>query len=150
MIMPAVVIFPIEPERALLAAGTVNQSAPSGPRVISFGADDEGGRKLAVGYSDVTPAVVVRPIAPPDAMLVNQSAPSGPPTIDCARAPIEYSVNTVGTASALSASANGLARIIAIRYSQVDLIVFFIEPPKNTIVYVPIIFSIQVTCNMNF
>src|SRR2546425_7392711 len=59
----------------------VNQSAPSGPVVISLG------RLPAPGtWNSLTlPAVVMRPISPPRS--TNQSAPSGPAVIPNGEAP---------------------------------------------------------------
>ena len=67
---PAVVSLPI---LGGFAPNSVNQSAPSGPVVISFGALNGVG----VGYSVIVPSVVIRPILWPFSS-VNQSAPSGP------------------------------------------------------------------------
>jgi len=68
---PEVVIFPI-----VLAACSVNHSAPSGPAAIPIGV------LLLVGiaYSVKDPSVVILPICPLDSS-VNHSAPSPPAVI---------------------------------------------------------------------
>jgi hypothetical protein len=71
LILPLVVTRPIE-----LLPPLVNQSARSGPTVISVGAAMVGSRKLLI-----VPLVLIRPIEPFPPLLVNQSAPSGPTAI---------------------------------------------------------------------
>src|SRR5881394_166478 len=64
----------------LLALVSVNQRAPSGPVVMSWGRLGD----VMMGKSVMTPAVVMRPIlsgARPIDDSENQSAPSGPATI---------------------------------------------------------------------
>ena len=68
MITPAVVIRPI-----LLAAISVNHSAPSGPAAMPAGSLSVVG----IANSVMAPAVVIRPILLP-LYSVNHSAPSGP------------------------------------------------------------------------
>ena len=55
-------VFPVVMRPILLPLNSVNQSAPSGPAVISNGSLFEVG----TGYSVIVPEVVMRPILLPD------------------------------------------------------------------------------------
>ena len=94
---PAAVMRPIR-----LEAVSVNQSAPSGPVVISEGAAGTVG----IGYSVMSPSVVMRPILSPFSS-VNQRAPSGPTVIPEGWLPAVgsgYSVSATAGAGAASAA----------------------------------------------
>ena len=74
----------------LLPLDSVNQSAPSGPTVMSA-ANAPG---VASGYSVTTPLVVMRPIRSPFDS-VNHSAPSGPATMSVGNAPSARSYEVI-------------------------------------------------------
>ena len=97
----------------LLPPDSVNQSAPSGPTVMSA-AKASG---VGIGYSVILPLVVMRPIRLPR-ISVNQSAPSGPATIVVGKAP---------------AVGSGYGRDLAAGRDAVDAVVVAVGDPQRAV-----------------
>src|SRR5207237_3595969 len=106
---PAGVSLPIRPvPRAVTES--VNHKFPSAP-TVRFAATPPTGTPL--GYSVITPAVVIRPILPPPSS-VNHMLPSGPVTIWSGFAEEEIPAENSLIVTAVDAAAVGVAMTTAV------------------------------------